>query len=231
MLNNSMFWTTTTPSSLLTNLIGYWKLDELSLGSLADDAHSTNDGSIGTALVCGSTGKIGTSIVFTNTSNSFVTLPHNTDTLMGTSDFSMCAWVNPISHTASWRGIIGGDSSAFIYGTFGTSGALAAAKNNVAGTDLTTLLIPLNQWSFTAIVFDSVATTNNITFYLNASTAQIQSFNYNFDTGHTNLIGGVGTANPFNGKIDEVGIWKRKLTAAEIASLYNGGNGLAYSFR
>jgi hypothetical protein len=35
---------------------------------------------------------------------------------------------------------------------------------------------------------------------------------------------------PFDGLIDEVGIWSRVLTAAEIAILYNGGSGITFPF-
>jgi hypothetical protein len=39
-----------------------------------------------------------------------------------------------------------------------------------------------------------------------------------------------GTANnPFTGVIDEIGFWKRVLTAVEITALYNGGAGLPLS--
>jgi hypothetical protein len=38
-------------------------------------------------------------------------------------------------------------------------------------------------------------------------------------TGYPNIVG----------LIDEVGFWKRKLTAQEITALYNGGAGLPFS--
>lgn len=39
-------------------------------------------------------------------------------------------------------------------------------------------------------------------------------------------ITGTGFAGP--GKLDEVGIWGRTLTQAEVSALYNGGNGITY---
>ena len=36
------------------------------------------------------------------------------------------------------------------------------------------------------------------------------------------------SGSPVNARIDEVGFWNRALTLAEIQTLYNGGNGLAY---
>jgi hypothetical protein len=38
------------------------------------------------------------------------------------------------------------------------------------------------------------------------------------------------SGNPFNGTFDEIGIWSRALTGAEITTLYNGGAGLSYPF-
>jgi len=39
-----------------------------------------------------------------------------------------------------------------------------------------------------------------------------------------------GGSNYFNGTIDEIGLWNRGLTSAEVTSLYNGDSGLAYPF-
>jgi hypothetical protein len=42
--------------------------------------------------------------------------------------------------------------------------------------------------------------------------------------------GGVASPQYHDGRIDEVGIWKRVLTAAERTQLYNGGLGYTYPF-
>jgi hypothetical protein len=39
-------------------------------------------------------------------------------------------------------------------------------------------------------------------------------------------VSGIGYAGP--GKMDEVGIWERELTAGEVSALYNGGSGITY---
>ena len=39
-----------------------------------------------------------------------------------------------------------------------------------------------------------------------------------------------GVTLPWNGSIDEMGVWNRILTPTEIGQLYNSGNGLAYPF-
>lgn len=49
-------------------------------------------------------------------------------------------------------------------------------------------------------------------------------------TNATYTNGGYYTFQEFDGDIDEMGIWNRVLSAAEITQLYNGGAGLAYPF-
>jgi hypothetical protein len=67
------------------------------------------------------------------------------------------------------------------------------------------------------------------------------AFSYYYDTGSTGAIDWQGTLNTgkeasggttsnVDWKWDEVGLWDRVLTAAEISTIYNSGNGLAYPF-
>jgi hypothetical protein len=44
------------------------------------------------------------------------------------------------------------------------------------------------------------------------------------------MFGGdfTGTNYAGPGKLDEVGIWGRAITAAEVSALYNGGSGITY---
>jgi hypothetical protein len=53
------------------------------------------------------------------------------------------------------------------------------------------------------------------------------------DVTEIGMRGDLDVLNPSNctsGLIDEVGIWSRALTGAEVTSLYNGGAGLQYPF-
>jgi len=149
---------------------------------------------------------------------------------MGTSDFTMTVWAYPTAFTSSWKGIIGGDNNSFVFGTYGIDGSLYCSKNGVAGSNENGLKITLNTWNFIAVVFDSTATVNNVTFYKNDVSA-LCTLNYDFDAGYSNYIGQLGTdLNHWQGNIDEVGIWKRKLTNSEVLSLYNNGTGKTYPF-
>jgi hypothetical protein len=242
MLTRTLFWTTVNASTAstggggsqlvsLTSLIGYWKLDETLVTSLAKDSHSTNDGSISSTVACGSTGVIGTSFKFDGANATKVTLPNNSDTQMTTSDFTMTAWVYLNSAADTKNMIIGSATDgAFSFGV-NSSRIIVATKVNTADGADSTLVVPLNTWSFVGIVFDSTATSNNLTYYLN-STSEAKTMNMDFTAGApTNLMGQRNTnVNKWVGNIDEFAIWKRKLTAGEMTSLYNSGNGLAYPF-
>jgi hypothetical protein len=62
-----------------------------------------------------------------------------------------------------------------------------------------------------------------------AQTGSVLASNYSMVMGGQQSNAG-GFANFLNGTLDEVGMWNRNLTAAEIVSLYNNGSGLAYPF-
>jgi hypothetical protein len=87
---------------------------------------------------------------------------------------------------------------------------------------------PLDVWFHYAMVFDSSTLEFDVwengyligtaTLYANyGPVTEIRAFNY------------VGTDQPFNGGLDEVGFWNRPLSATEIAVLYNNGAGKPYS--
>jgi len=65
-------------------------------------------------------------------------------------------------------------------------------------------------------VNDGTVSTTALTITTHAGTG-------NFGIGAQN-----GAANFMNGNIDELGIWTRKLSAAEATEIYNSGNGLLY---
>ncbi|MFC4991912.1 LamG-like jellyroll fold domain-containing protein [Rubritalea tangerina] len=80
-----------------------------------------------------------------------------------------------------------------------------------------------DQWTQLAISFDS----QSLHLYLNGALAKSHSLNLTAPIAETGglIIGGhrAGTGRNFDGLIDEVAIWNRSLTAAEILSLYGAG--------
>jgi len=224
-------------AALTDNLVAYWKLDETA-GGTADDANSalsTYDGTIGANVVLNQSSKtgFGTSFLFNRSSgNSYISLPDVAGLQVYDQHYSMSVWVYPTEFTSSQRGIIGGETGSLVIFLADINGQVGAASNDVSGITYSGINLTLNAWNHICITFDSTATTNNFTYYINGSTATV-SWNNNFSSGaSSNVIGGLSTVNnPFVGKIDEVGFWKSKvLSSAEAAQLYNSGDGLPYPF-
>lgn len=82
----------------------------------------------------------------------------------------------------------------------------------------------LGSWFHWAIVDDPVAQTT--TLYINGVATTVSNTDPNGNAPGLLDIG--WTLNPWLGKIDEVGVWNRALSAAEVGQLYNQGNGLQY---
>lgn len=86
-------------------------------------------------------------------------------------------------------------------------------------------------WYF--IVCRHNATANTLTICVNDGTVDSASWsNGCVDTASTFRVGAnsAGSASFFDGIIDELGIWGRVLTAAEITELYNSGAGRDYAY-
>jgi hypothetical protein len=94
-----------------------------------------------------------------------------------------------------------------------------------------------NTWYMVTMAHD--ASTSSVTYYVNGSsigTVHAGEGGGNMVAGTNALAVGTdyinNTLGPdyFDGQIDELGIWNRALSAAEISQLYNGGSGLQYPF-
>ena len=93
----------------------------------------------------------------------------------------------------------------------------------------------LNTWYHVAVTFNA----GSVTFYVNGvqqgttQSAVVSSLNQSdtnsFFAGAYSTTGGTSpNAAFFDGKMDEVGVWSRALSGAEISQLYNSGSGLSY---
>jgi hypothetical protein len=84
-------------------------------------------------------------------------------------------------------------------------------------------------WVHLCLVYEPVA--NQWTFYVNGAVASSDTFGFSPVAGRL----GVGmdtnpTTPPAQGVFDELVFWSRALSAAEVAQLYNNGNGLPYEW-
>jgi hypothetical protein len=223
--------------ALTDGLISYWRLDESS-GSRAD-SHGGNalaeNGGVGSAA-----GKIGSAADFDG-ANDYLSRADNADLSTGNIDFTLQAWVQLGSKSAG-RAIVSklnssGTSSEYtlLYDSADDRFEFRITGNGVAWQGTVTANAfgspSAGTWYLLHAWHDSV--NDEIGIAVNAGTPDTASY----------ASGGTDTASPFNvgsygggagdffdGLIDEVAFWKRVLSGAERAELYNSGSGLAYPF-
>ena len=227
----------TPPSSLLTGLISYWKLDEVS-GTRMDSA-GTNHLSENGGTIASVAGVQGNGIFVNNAAgNQFLNHASNPSLQMsGNTDFTIAAWVKiPTGFNGS---LVTKDSSVansrdytfdFSNNT-GTSNTLRFYIKGGATYIASAPLLQLTKWCFAVAWYDSsngqlhlrlndIATYDSI-----AGITGTDVSNAEFRIGARQYIGVEDYATAY---IDEVGLWKRKLTPAEMTLLYNGGAGNTY---
>jgi len=229
-------------NKLRQGLVGMWTFDGNDMGttSAIDRSGSGNTG----WLINGakkSIGKIGQALNFDG-SDDYVNAGSAT-VLDNISIVTYAAWIYPISYGENGRGNIinktqlgngpifyvcqtttncgGSISNSFVYyQTFANGQTTWAAPSNS---------IPLNRWSHVAVTY-TVNVANNPQLYLDGvpvvTTKTLSSTGANTDdSGNSLTIGNRANVDlTFNGLIDEVRVYNRALTPAEIRQLYKAGS-------
>lgn len=225
------------PSSLLTSLISYWTLEEAS-GTRVDSVVASGNDLTDNNTATQNPGKVGNAAQFTSANSESLTRNDNASLSTGDIDFTVAAWVYLDSKAARQTiatkgggGAPGSDewvldylnsSDRFRFFTGGASYKIATA-NNLGSPSTAT-------WYFIVAWHDAAADTVNIqvndgTVNSTATTGVAPS-----DTTQQFKIGQYGASFYMDGRVDEIGFWKRVLTAAERTALYNSGNGRTYPF-
>lgn len=228
--------------ALITNLVSYWKLDEVS-GNRAD-AHGANT-LTDNNTVASATGIINLGGDFERANSESLSITDASQSGLDiTGDISTSFWFKSENALAS------NEAGAFIWKQDGTDGAYAFVYQNAAGTNQLQAQFwdsgdPTNNVNYAKnqtltdgvmyhIVFTFKASTGTCTIYLNGSslgTVVNTAVDVINNSGATFFMGNDNSAaRGVDGVMDEVGIWSKELTSAEVTSLYNGGLGLAYPF-
>ena len=224
---------------LLNNLIAFWSLEEAS-GNRADSfgSNTLTDNNTVTQAV----GKVGNAASFVATNSEYLSIADNAALSMGDIDFTIAGWVyldtkaNEVI-AAKYRtntnnreymvyyALSDGATNRFIFLVSPNGvGTTAVVANNFGEPSTGT-------WYFVVAWHD--ATANTINIQINNGTANSTAHSTGvFDGTDDFKIGALYTTNPiyfWNGRIDQLGIWKRTLTATEKTWLYNSGNGRSYA--
>lgn len=220
-----------TTDTLMNNLIGLWHLNESSAtagafndfsDSSGNSHHAENSGTV----TFGAVGKFYNGLQLAGDANA--TVPYGA--WLNTDIVTLSMWIMPVS--------IGGDI------IISSTEALAASPNNGFGfrqrangkiwftigrsgsndyAESTTVMTPFT-WYHLVGTYDKNAAVNNLKLYVNGINESTSSSVRVVDSGQDFQIGaGLGNAGSFSGIIDEVAIWNRELTQAEIGQLFRRG--------
>lgn len=220
-------------NNFLTNLIAYYKLDEASGDALDATANAktlTQYNTIGTAA-----GIINGGRTYPGTAGYY----HRRDAdttfgQFGSNYFTVTLWVKPGSLSqGTYPGIISKFATSNIeWGILFNDGNkkayLDVSSNGTSETtvDAATAFPDTSTWLFVAAGWDGV----NIWISVNGGAFATTPWSSNLFTGTADFYLGARTGTPFNGEIDEVGIWSgRSLSLSEVQQLYNSGAALPYS--
>lgn len=213
---------TTKAAALTDSIVSYYKFDESS-GSAADSA-GANTGTVSATMTYGATGKIGTA--YTLDGNDYVSINGVTT---NTTNISVSVWVKSTvaSNYLSILDSYSGTRLMFHWSRNGQSDFLGYMDGATIGASNKA---PPNDGNWHHIVWVITGTTGYV--YLDGSqSAQITGMAARNIGTQTAIGAGYDmTAWFWSGTIDEVGIWNRALSSAEVTTLYGSGNGLAYPF-
>lgn len=221
-------------SPLLTDLISYWKLDEVA-GTRAD-AHGTND-LTDNNTVGSDTGKINLGASFIAANSEYLSHADNASLSTGDIDFTFGLWVRLATDAGmglitKWDYTSGNREFEIIYLATESRFKFYVSPDGTAEVSLAADSFgapSLDTYYYVVVWHDSVANTINI----QVNNGVVDSLSHSGGVFNSNAplhLGAIFNVAFLDGRIDEVAFWKRVLTAPERASLYNAGAGLAYPF-
>jgi hypothetical protein len=216
-------------SALFTSdLVAYWKFDEGTGGTVRD---SSGNGNTGT-LVNGpqwTTGIAGKSLYFDGTDDNVAVL--DSPALNPSSSFTLSAWVNPAAVLTDFRSVLVKNYKYYLYSS--STGYCGDGTPLVGFRDTTNKILceqsplPVNTWTHLAATYDG----STLTLYRNGIVvdAAAASGTPASATG-TLQIGASEYGEFFKGLIDEVRIYNRSLSSAEVQAIYQQNAPLTQPF-
>jgi len=204
-------------SGLLTNLVAYWRLDEAS--GVRYDAHASYD-LTETNTVGSTTGLRGSAAQFVAAQMEYLSYPPGSTLALGDENVTIAAWLR--LNSAGAQPVI---RQAGVFALDVTSSS--AIQFSYGGYTVTSAPVLTGTWYHVVARHDSV----NDTLHLTLNSTSTTTASSGSVVSNTNaLYIGTDTMNYLNGALDEVGIWRRVLSASEIDTLYNDGAGISYPF-
>ena len=224
--------------SLNVNLVAYYTMNDSSGNPIDSTGNYSTIADNITAY--SSTGIVGTSLNFTRTAADNGSFVYNASNL-GITDYplSFNLWINTNTEVGAERGLI--SLIKVVGGGYNRDTIAIDSSNNIKITtsnddnihgSVTGANIVNNSWVMVTAVFSGDAQRG---LWVNGVNIGNDTTDIPFKVRNQFVIGSVNTGaeipsiyNPITAKLDEIGIWDRVLTEAEIDDLYNNGTGMTY---
>ena len=205
------------PAEVTEGLVGWWKLDEAAGAGTAVDSAGSHDGTNSDpANMPGQTGMIGGAYDFSST---YVEVPDSPELRFTSSDsWSMSVWVYLDSTGAGWRGIVVKSRDASpLYGLWTNGGNWCfAGGEDIPGGAATTA-----TWHHVVMVQDGGAGTR--TLYVDTVVDATGAAKNGNGSGALWFGGAKSVVEYMDGKLDDVRIYNRALSADEVGSIHQLG--------
>src|SRR2546423_274824 len=207
-----------TTSNTPSGLVAAYAFNEGSGTTVADASGNNNNGTI-TAATWTTAGKFGNALAFNGTS-ARVTVP-NAASLQLSTGMTLEAWVFPTGSLTSWRSVVDKTVDGYYLMAStdqsnrpGVGGTWTGGNQNIAAPTV----LAINTWTHLAATFDGAT----VRLFVNGvqAASQAQTTPLATTTG-TLQMGADSYGEFFAGRIDEVRIYNRALSAAEIQTDMN----------
>lgn len=216
-------------SYLSNGLIAYWRMEEASWNGTAGEVKDSSGNAInGTAAGTPPTtgvGKFGRGGSFNGTTD-FINLGNNIN-LSGNTPMTISAWINPTSFPGVGNTLVVSKYDSGVAGEWylGVNAGSHVAFERECGGFGTSGINPLSTgtWQLITGVYDGT----NLYLYINGQLDKTKVDSCSISSTTENAAIGAGASGAsssqqnFNGKIDDVRIYKRALSPQEVANLYN----------
>lgn len=231
-------------SALMSGLVGFWSFNgkDLSGTTAYDRSGQGNDGTL-TNSPSVIEGKVGQGLSFNGTST-YVSVPYTGIDFERTDPFSFSIWIRPedfapVGGPQSIIGRLAGAPSRGVYfvwtknaSGFGNSHSLGFGFGNGSGgymiVSTPTDSVPAGDWVHAVVTYDGSSSASGVKIYKNGANQTLTTFYNNVSAGTIKpginwRIGDDYTNDYAKGIIDDLRIYNRVLSTAEIAELYNLG--------
>jgi hypothetical protein len=207
-------YTATYTATGQSGLVAAYAFDEGSGTALGDRSGSGNNGTVSGATWSAS-GKYGAALSFDGV-NDLATVP-DSNSLDLTNGMTLEAWVNP-TVTGDWKTVMLKEQPGqLVYSLYGSNAANRPSGHVFVGADREldgTAAVAVNTWTHLATTYDGATQR----FFVNGTqvATRAQTGSMPASTGALRIGGNNVWSEWFGGRIDEVRIYRRALTAAEI---------------